>query len=716
MYSRQQSLRESSRYDLAWTTGQAAQEYLRLQLAVSRVLHGGTKEEVGLRYGIALSRMQVLSAGEAAEFLATRPVHAASVRRAAAALAQIEPWIERIDQPGVAEQVIPLLTPMTGPLIGLSSIAHRDGAERIAGDEGDLFFLHWVFTALVALLICLGVGLIMLLSRRMTELRTTKATLEKTAVQLTEALTAADAGNLAKSTFLATMSHEIRTPLNAMLGLTGSLMEDLGTGPHRGLLETIRDAGDSLLRLLNDILDFSKLDAGRMTMEEVAFSPAALSDSVASILEPRAKAKPISLTQITKPDLPAGLLGDPGRIEQILVNLVSNAVKFTDQGNVTIMTSCERSDHDQATIVWRVTDTGIGIPADRLDKLFTEFMQADNSITRRFGGTGLGLAISKRLVDQMNGTITVESTVGVGTSFTVRLTLARASDVVPATTGRDETDDTVGRFKARIRDFGRPLRILFVEDNPTNQYVATRLFKGFNVQIDMAGNGLEALDYVSRVTPDLICMDMRMPEMDGLEATREIRRMGGRMTHVPIIALTANAFKEDVDACLAAGMNRFVGKPVRRDLLLNAMLAELPAVGISQMPASPQKQLEGPAAAHAPSPPSFDAESFSEMVEMIGDDGVAEMVETFEIETRARLQRLRTGGQDITTIVREMHTLKGAAGTASAPHLAAIGLALEQAAKHGSPPTPDDLQAIGDALDAFLAEVRAWHTCHVVAA
>ena len=716
MYSSQQSLRESSRYDLAWTTSQAAQEYLRLQLAVARVVQGGTKEEVALRYGIAFSRMQVLSAGEAAAFLVTRPIYAAAVQRTAAILAQIEPLVERVDQPGVAERVVSLLAPTTGSLIALSAIAHRDGAERIAGDEGNLFLLHWIFTALVAVLICLGVGLIILLARRMTELGATKATLEQTAVQLTGALTAADAGNLAKSTFLATMSHEIRTPLNAMLGLTGSLMEDLGTGPHRGLLETIRDAGDSLLRLLNDILDFSKLDAGRMTLEEVAFSPAALSDGVASILASRAKAKSITLSLITRPDLPAGVLGDRGRIEQILVNLVSNAVKFTEHGNVIIMTWCERMDHDQAMIVWRVTDTGIGIPANRVDKLFVEFMQADNSITRRFGGTGLGLAISKRLVDQMNGTITVESTIGVGSSFMVKLTLRRTSEVGPVTAAIDATDDTVDRFKAQIRDLGRPLHILFVEDNPTNQYVATRLFKNFNVRLDMAGNGLEALDFVSRMTPDLICMDMRMPEMDGLEATRQIRRMGGRMALVPIIALTANAFKEDVDACLNAGMNCFIGKPVRRDLLLNAMLAELQAAGSNRMPSIPRKQHEGPAAADLPRPLSFDAAEYKETLEMIGDDGVAEMVETFEIETRARLQRLRTGGQDITAIGREMHTLKGAAVTASAPHLGAIGLALEQAAKQGILPTSDDLQTIGDALDAFLAEVQAWHACRAVAA
>ena len=712
MYSHQKSLRESSRYDLAWTTSQAAQEYVRLQFAIAQASQGGGAAEVSLRYDIVLNRLQVLSAGEAAAFLATRPTHAAAVRRVSAILAQLQPLMDRIGQPGVAEQISPLMATATAPLIALASIAHRYGAERIASDEAKLFFLHWMFTALVALLICSGVALIALLGRHMAELRSTKETLEDTAVRLTAAVADADAGNRAKSTFLATMSHEIRTPLNAMIGLTTSLLDDLKTGPHGGVLETIHDAGNSLLRLLNDILDFSKLDAGLMTLEQTTFSPAALASNVVSILEARARAKSVNLILRASSDVPIALLGDPGRIEQVLINLVSNAVKFTDHGTVTIFTSCERTEANQATIVWRVSDTGIGIPADRLDKLFTEFMQADSSITRRFGGTGLGLAISKRLIDQMSGTIAVELIVGVGTCFTVKLTLPCTSDIVSYT---GETKDVLARFEARIREFGRPLRILFVEDNPTNQYVAMRLLKGFDVQLDMAANGVEALECVSRFTHDLICMDMRMPEMDGLEATRQIRLMGGRFILVPIIALTANAFKEDVDACLTAGMNRFVGKPIRREVLLNVMLELLPAPGRSQttpVPLPRPTRSENSELAQLAIASAFDVKEFDEMVEMIGDDGVAEMVATFERETRARLRRLRVAEQDIPTIMREMHTLKGAAATAAAPRLAALGLMFEQAAKRGTPLTSGNLQAIADALEDYLLGIQLRNTAN----
>ena len=344
-----------------------------------------------------------------------------------------------------------------------------------------------------------------------------------------------------------------------------------------------------------------------------------------------------------------------------------------------------------------MSDTGIGIPSNRLDNLFAEFMQADNSITRRFGGTGLGLAISKRLIDQMNGSITVESTSDVGTTFTVRLTLPLASENPVEMKGTDDGDDVAARFDAFTVRIGRKLRILFVEDNPTNQFVATQLLKGFNVHLDMAGNGLEALDSVSRFTHDLICMDMRMPEMDGLEATRQIRRMGGRMAEIPIIALTANAFKEDIDACMASGMNRFVAKPVRRDILLGAMLAELSASMTDD---------DRPGLIPV-DPPALDLAAFDELFDMIGEDGVVEMVGIFETETRRRLSRLAAGDQDATTMSREMHTLKGAAGTVAAPYLAALGRTLEHALAGGIAPSETDLRAIEAGLNAFLAAVAS---------
>jgi signal transduction histidine kinase/CheY-like chemotaxis protein len=413
------------------------------------------------------------------------------------------------------------------------------------------------------------------LDRAMTELVEQK-TRNRVAIHeadlLREQKRAAAEANAAKSGFLAMMSHEIRTPMNAVLGLAGSLLDDDLMPAQRKVVEAIRDSGDDLLRILNDILDFSKLDANKMTFEDAPFAPAALTNGVVSILSNRALAKGLRIVAVADPRLPTRVRGDAGRIRQILINLVSNAIKFTSSGQVTIETRRVAINAASATMEWVVNDTGIGIPPDRIGSLFSEFTQADSTISRRFGGTGLGLAISKRLVSQMDGTIEVESAVGRGTTFRFRLTLPVAEQPSEQAT---QGVSIVTTFKIALERFGRTPRVLFAEDNPTNQFVARQLLKGFDLQVDMVGDGMEAVEAAARFAYDAICMDMQMPEMDGLEATRLIRALGGPLATIPIIALTANAFPEDVRACFAAGMNQFVGKPVNRETLLTALLRAL---------------------------------------------------------------------------------------------------------------------------------------------
>ena len=384
----------------------------------------------------------------------------------------------------------------------------------------------------------------------------------------------AEEASRAKSAFLAMMSHEIRTPMNAVIGLASTLLDEALTHDQKHAVAAIKTSGDNLLRTLNDILDFSRLDAGRMTFEYGPFCPAQLTHETISVHGPGAAEAGLRLTASLDSDLPARLIGDAGRIRQVLHNLMSNAIKFTKQGGVEIAERVVARDKNKVTIEWSVRDTGIGIGPDKLGRLFDAFVQADNSISRRFGGSGLGLAISKQLIEQMGGTISVTSSLDAGSTFRVRLTLAVAEEVLIS----EQNPEPVDLLAARIERLGRPLKILLAEDNATNSFVFTRMVRDTAIDLEIAVNGVEAVTRAERSAYDLICMDMSMPEMDGLDATRAIRAGLGPCRAVPIIALTANAFPEDVEACRKAGMNDFVSKPISRTILFGAILRAMPAV------------------------------------------------------------------------------------------------------------------------------------------
>jgi signal transduction histidine kinase/ActR/RegA family two-component response regulator/HPt (histidine-containing phosphotransfer) domain-containing protein len=454
----------------------------------------------------------------------------------------------------------------------------------------------------------------------------------------------AEAAERAKSAFLANMSHEIRTPLNAIIGFADLLRDEQAPVAEREKWLSLQmEASRALVAIVDDILDLSKIEAGRLELEMGSLDPAALAESCVALLTPRAADKGLVIRTEISDDLPQWVLGDAARLRQVLLNLLSNAVKFTANGQVVMSVT-----RNGVQMRFTVTDTGMGIPADRRQHLFMPFTQLDASVTRRFGGTGLGLAITRRLVEAMQGQITVESQPGAGSRFEVTLPLAIAMPPPP--------EPGPAAALAALPSY-RPLSILLVEDVFANQMLVRTILEKAGHKVTVVENGAEAVRSVAQAENvyDLVLMDVQMPIMDGMEATRRIRQAGHTL---PILALTANVLREEREACLEAGMNGHIAKPVTPQAL-NQAIADIAGFRLTEMEPAPVPPTP---ATQEDTEPALDRSILDNLLLVVGDDIGVQLLNDALTSFRARVDTIMAAGDDLHRIEREAHSLVSAAG------------------------------------------------------
>ena len=630
----------SVRENAVWAAFQLDREALRFANSLAWPPSPAREAQIRRQFDVLYSKVDLLQSSSFSQNFRSDPELVRAVGEAADEVQKLAAVLDGSPKVLEAETVAALST-LNDRLLPLTNSiavhANEVNALGVADERAGAIRLYWFLAICVATLGLLGALIIRLLIGQVSALNASRTKLKRLSQELSAKANEALAGSRAKSQFLATMSHEIRTPMNGVIGAVELLTQTPLDGEQRELAHTIGSCGEALLGIINDILDYSKLEAGKMEIEAHAFDLHETVGSVAAMMNPRAAEKRIALNVEIAQDTPRMVVSDQGRIRQILVNLVSNGLKFTKRGAVTITVGY---DSEASRLRFVVTDTGMGIAREALGNLFVEFNQLEASMARRFGGTGLGLAICKRLVSLLNGEIGVDSVVGLGTRFWFDVPAQLASETAPAPEQLAQT---------------RPLEILVADDAPVNRQIVGKILNRMGHKVAFAVDGREALEKVAAQAYDLVFMDLQMPEMDGFAAARAIHALPAPAGATLIAALTANASDEDRAACLAAGMNAFASKPVSgqklRALLANLFGAEAPAM---------------PAPAPAASEPAgrFDEDARAALRAELGDDGMAELDAQFLVDLQGFQAALGGALADRQTdaLRAVLHTLRGASG------------------------------------------------------
>jgi signal transduction histidine kinase/CheY-like chemotaxis protein/HPt (histidine-containing phosphotransfer) domain-containing protein len=646
---RQDALSKASRYDLSWTAAQTTVELARFgQVVAAYATHENLAqaEDVRLRFELFLSRIDLLDSAAFVAFAEEKPDHASIIRAMKEAAEAITPLVADIEMPGNAEQAFGIVQQITTLAASLASAANHSGGEQVYADYQELIRLHWTYSGLTFLLVLSGLVLLFSLQRQ-------NQTLVRTRKEAEEARALAESGSRAKTEFLAVMSHEIRTPLHGIMGFTDLMLsrKDLPRDVRRSV-ECIRTSGTALLTVVNDVLDFSKIEAGAVEIDRQPFNLDDLIENCCAIIRELAASKDLDLKVIRRTPLPRLVIGDEPRLRQVLLNLLNNAIKFTHHGTVNLSVDYWE---DNEQIRFLIEDTGIGIPPEKRDRLFQRFSQVDASATRKFGGTGLGLAISRSLVELMDGEIGFSSEEGKGSTFWFSLPLPLCAEELPA---------KIPAPADPMRAIG-PARLLLAEDVEINQEIARAVLESGGLAVDIVADGAAAVEAVKTGRYDLVLMDIQMPVVDGVSATRLIRALDFSVRDIPIIAMTANVYREQVASFLAAGMNAHIGKPFKRDELLATIQQWLPAGSSTG--------------------PSLDRDVYGEVLQAIGREGMIRLLDRLAQQI-ARCSAKLTGpsAADRGSLARDAHALISTAGQLGFHELSEACRELEQACHAGA--------------------------------